>query len=137
VRATYRDDAPLAGRDMLLQIRFRGLRFHVGVRVGDVYDEIRAIDGREARVFGWEYRTLEGHFEQGQLHYEVWKWLDTGATEFRLHGFSRVADRGPLLLRTGYRLIGRRHQLDFYRRACRRIANFTQAQLELDRAADA
>ena len=134
VRATYRHDAPLPGRDMLLQIRYLGVRFHVGVRVGDVYDETRTVDGREARVFGWDYRTLDGHFEQGELHYEVWKWLDTGVVEFRLHGFSRVADSGPLLLRTGYRLIGRRNQLDFYRRACRRVAHFTQAQLELERS---
>jgi len=134
VRATYRHGAPLAGRDMLLEIRYRGLRLHVGVRVGDVYDETRTVDGRDARVFGWGYRTLEGHFEQGELHYEVWKWLDTGAVEFRLHGFSRVADSGPLLLRMGYRLIGRRNQLDFYRRACRRVAQFAQAQLELERS---
>ncbi len=131
VRATYRHEARLAGRDMLLQIRYRGLRFRVGVRVGDVYNETRTVDGREARVFGWSYRTLEGHFEQGELHYEVWKWLDTGTVEFRLHGFSRVADSGPLLLRMGYRLIGRRNQVDFYRRACRRIAHSTRAQLEL------
>ena len=78
VRATYREDSPLAGRDMLLQIRFAGLRFHVGVRVGDVYEETRELDGRPARVFGWSYSTLEGHFEQGRMHYEVWKWLETG-----------------------------------------------------------
>ncbi|MBA3299841.1 MAG: DUF1990 family protein [Thermoleophilaceae bacterium] len=135
VRATYRRDEPLAGRDMLLQIRFAGLRFYVGVRVGEVYDETREVDGRSARVFGWDYRTLEGHFEQGQMHYEVWKWLDTGDVEFRLHAFSQTAHSGPRLLRLGYRLVGRREQLDFYRQVCRRMRGLTAAELETRRAA--
>ncbi len=135
VRATYRHDAPLSGRDMLLQIRFMGLRFYVGVRVGDVYDEAREVDGRPARVFGWDYRTLEGHFEEGQMHYEVWKWLDTGDVEFRLHAFSRTATSGPPLLRLGFRLVGRRKQLDFYRQVCRRMRRLTVAELETRRTA--
>ena len=133
VRATYRPGAPLAGRDMLLTIRFAGLRFRLGVRIGDVYDETRVVGGQEARVFGWWYGTLQGHFEQGQMHYEVWKWLDTGAVEFRLHAFSRVADTGPLALRAGFRLVGRSQQLAFYREACRRMRLLTEAQLEAER----
>ena len=135
VRATYEPDAQLAGRDMLLQIRFAGFPIYVGVRVGDVYEDTRVVDGREARVFGWDYRTLEGHFEQGQMHYEVWKWLDTGEVEFRLHAFSRAARSGPLLLRLGFRLVGRRRQLDFYRQACRRMRRLTESQLETERLA--
>jgi len=134
VRATYRRGAPLAGRDMLLQIRFAGLRFYVGVRVGDDYDETRTVDGREARVFGWSYSTLQGHFEQGRMHYEVWKWLDSGTVEFRIHAFSRAADEGSWLLRTGFRLVGRTNQLDFYHRAMRQIARLTEARLELSRS---
>jgi uncharacterized protein (UPF0548 family) len=133
VRATYRPDAPLAGRDMLLTIGFAGLRLRVGVRVGDVYDETREVDGREARVFGWDYRTLEGHIEEGQMHYEVWKWLDRGAVEFRLHATSRAARSGPLLVRLGFRLFGRQRQLDFYRQTCRRIRRLTESQLEIER----
>ena len=135
VRATYRHDAPLEGRDMLLQIRFAGLRFYVGVRVGEVYDETRELDGRAARVFGWGYGTLEGHFEEGQMYYEVWKWLDTGDVEFRLHAFSRTARSGPPLLRLGFRLLGRREQLDFYRQVCLRMRRLTHAELETRRAA--
>ena len=135
VRATYRDDAPLAGRDMLLQVRFLGLRFHVGVRVVEVYDETRTVDGRTARVFGWGYGTLEGHFEEGQMHYEVWKWLETGDVDFRLHAFSRTARTGPPLLRLGYRLVGRHEQLDFYRQVCLRMRRLTVAELETRRAA--
>ena len=133
VRAAYRPDSELSGRDMLLQIRFLGLRFHVGVRLGRPYDETRTVGGRQARVAGWDYKTLEGHFEQGQLNYEVWKWLDTGTVEFRLYAVSRVAESGPWLLRLGYRLVGRSRQVDFYRRACRRVRRMTESRLEAER----
>ena len=134
VSAFYDEHAPLSGRDMLLRIRFAGLRFHVGVRVGDVYESTRDLDGRSAHVFGWEYRTLYGHFEQGEMHYQVWKWLDTGEVEFRLYAFSKAAETGPPLLRAGFRLFGRPHQLRFYRQACRRVRRLTEAQLETERA---
>ena len=127
VRAFYDDEEPLPGRTMLLELRFWGLRFHVGVRVGDVYDERRHVAGRPARVWGWSYRTLEGHLEQGELAYEVWKWLDSGEVEFRIHAFSRAADTGNLLVRLGFRLFGRREQLRFYRRALERMARLTVA----------
>jgi hypothetical protein len=63
VQAVYHADAPLEGRDMLLVIRFLFLRFQVGVRIGGVFDKTRTIDGREVRVYGWNYRTLGSHFE--------------------------------------------------------------------------
>ncbi len=65
VRAVYYPDRPLEERDMLLEVRFYGLRFRFGVRVGGVVDETREVDGRQVRVWGWNYRTLEGHFEVG------------------------------------------------------------------------
>src|SRR6188472_1974810 len=104
VTASYDRDAPLSGRDMLLRIRFAGLRFKVGVRVGDTYEETREVDGRAVQVFGWSYSTLEGHFEEGRMHYELWKWQDSGDVEFHLKAISRPARSGPLLLRTGFRL---------------------------------
>jgi uncharacterized protein (UPF0548 family) len=134
VRAIYDRDSPLEGRNMLLQIRFLGVRFGVGVRVGEVYDEERELDERSARVFGWAYRTLHGHFEQGEMHYQVWKWLDTGDVEFRLHAVSRPADKGPWILRNGFRVLGRPNQLRFYRQVCRRIRRLTEAELEIARA---
>jgi uncharacterized protein (UPF0548 family) len=130
VRAVYRHAAPLAGRDMLLRIRFAGVRLNVGVRVGEVYDETREVDGRQARVFGWFYRTLEGHFEEGQMHYELWKWLDTGEVSLRLFAISRPARSGPILPRMGFRLFGRTQQLRFYRQVCRRTRRLTEARLE-------
>jgi hypothetical protein len=113
------------------------LRFYVGVRVGDVYESTQEVDGREVHVFGWLYRTLEGHFERGQMHYEVWKWLDTGDVEFRLRAVSQAATSGPLILRTGFRLVGRTNQLRFYRQICRRVRRLTEAELETRRARSA
>ena len=69
------------------------------------------------------------------MHYEVWKWLDTGDVEFRLHAYSRTARSGPVLLRLGFRLVGRRRQLDFYRQVCRRMRRLTAAELETRRTA--
>ncbi len=131
VRGAFDRDAALEGRDMLLQIRFGPLRIHSGVRVGAPYDEVRTVDGREARVFGWSYCTLEGHFAMGEMHYQVWKWLDNGDVEFRLKAYSRSATSGPLWLRLGFRLVGRRQQLAFYRNVCRRMRRLTESQLEM------
>jgi uncharacterized protein (UPF0548 family) len=122
VRAVYYPDRPLEERDMLLEVRFYGLRFRFGVRVGGVVDETRTVDGREVRVWGWNYRTLQGHLEKGQMDYEVWKWLDTGEVEFRIHAFSRAADIPNPIVRLGFRLFGRREQVRFARRSCERMA---------------
>jgi len=134
VRAVYDGDSPFEGRDMLLRIRFAVLRFGVGVRIGESYDVSQDLDGRPVRIYGWFYDTLEGHFEEGRMHYEVWKWLDSGDVEFRLHAVSRPARGGPWVLRTGFRLVGRVNQLQFYRRVCRRARRLTEAQLEVERA---
>jgi hypothetical protein len=60
VRAFYDPDAPLEDRNMLLELRFLGLRFLVGTRVTRVYEETRTSDGRKTHVWGWSYATLEG-----------------------------------------------------------------------------
>jgi uncharacterized protein (UPF0548 family) len=135
VTATYDESAPLAGRDMLLRISFKGLPLWVGVRVAQDYEETRVVEGREVRVFGWSYDTLEGHFEEGRMHYELWKWLDDGDVEFHLRALSRPARSGPLATRVGFRLIGRPYQLRFYRQICRRVRRLTEAQLETERVA--
>jgi len=129
VRAFYDEHEPLEGRTMLLELRFWRLRFPVGVRVGEAYDERREVAGRPARVSGWNYRTLEGHLEIGQMAWEVWKWEDTGAVEFHIHAFSRAAPTDSILVRLGLRLFSRREQLRFYRHACVRMRSLTLAGL--------
>jgi uncharacterized protein (UPF0548 family) len=129
VRALYRSGDRLEGRDMLLELRIWGLRFHVGVRVGEVLDATLTEEGRQARVWGWDYHTLEGHFEAGQMDYQVRKWLDTGEVEFRISAFSRVAPIPNPVLRLGFHLLGQRKQTQFGRRACERMRSLTIEEL--------
>lgn len=129
VRAVYYSDRPLENRTMLLQGRFYGLRFHFGVRVDGVLDETREVHGREVRVWGWSYATLQGHLEMGQMDYEVWKWLDSGDVEFRITSFSRPAAISNPIVRFGFRLFGRSMQVKFARHACQRIVRLTVARL--------
>lgn len=129
IRAIYHRDEPLADRTMLLVGRFYGLRFRLGVRVGGVNDNTRTIDGRDVRVWGYNYRTLQGHLEMGQIDYEVWKWLDSGETEFRMEAFSRAAAIPNPIVRLGFRMFGRTMQRRFARRALERMDRLVRAEL--------
>jgi uncharacterized protein (UPF0548 family) len=132
VRARWNPDAPLEGREMQLELRLRGIvSVRVRVRVTRVWDEQRAVEGRQTRVFGYEYDALRGHVELGAMSYEVLKRLDDGMIEFRLHAHSRASHEGPLWLRLGFRIFGRREQLRFYRRCCERMARLTAGELGL------
>jgi uncharacterized protein (UPF0548 family) len=136
VRAVYRPDRPLEGRDMLLEVRFWGLRFRFGVRVGGVIDESRTVDGRDVCVWGWSYATLQGHLEMGQMEYEVWKWLESGAVEFRIHVVSRAGQIRNPIVRLGFRVFGRREQVRFAKRACERMACLLAGEPSVRSAAD-
>jgi hypothetical protein len=117
---------------MLLQLRlYRVLSVRAGVRVTQVWDEERILTGRHARVFGFEYATLRGHVERGRMDYELYKWRDDGAVEFRLHAHSRASEEGALWVRLGFRLFGRRQQVRFYLRCCERMARLTAQELGL------
>jgi len=126
VEAVFDREAPLEERTMLLILHFHRLRIHVGVRVGDVYDQERELDGRLGRVAGWNYRTLEGHVEKGQMDWQVWKFPDTGEVLFRICSFSRPAGGGNPLLRLGFKLFGRHEQLRFLNLAAERMARLTE-----------
>jgi hypothetical protein len=129
VRATWRKGAPLLGRSMLLEIRWFALRVHVAVRVSQIFDETREVDGRQVRIWGWAYQTLGDHLERGQMDYQVWKWLDTGRIEYRIHAVS-VLDRivNPVM-NIGFRLIGRREQTLFARRCGERMTMLVEERL--------
>jgi uncharacterized protein (UPF0548 family) len=129
IRAYYQADVPLAGRDMLLEIRYLTLRVRVGVRIGVVFDEVREIGDRSALIWGWAYRTLEGHLERGQMDYQVWKWLDTGEVEYRIHAVAQVAKTRNPALDLGFRLVGRRQQVRFARRCADRMEQLVKSRL--------
>jgi uncharacterized protein (UPF0548 family) len=132
IRAHYWADAPLEGRDMLLEIRYLALRVRVGVRIGVVFDELREMTGREVRVWGWAYRTLQGHLERGQMDYQVWKWLDTGEVEYRIHAVAQPAETRSPILDLGFRLVGRRQQVLFARRCAERMQQLVEGRLDGD-----
>ena len=127
LRGVYRQGSGLAGRDMLLEARFFGLRFYVGVRITGVIDEERATGDGPAQVWGWCYQTLEGHLEQGRLSYEVIKNLSTGRVTFRVAGYSRPAPIQNPVIRLGFWLFGRRTQERFYRNIQSRMADLVRA----------
>lgn len=135
VRATYDHDAPLEHRDMLLEIRFGPLRIHAGCRTGEIIDSEREVDGRPVRVWGWPYRTLQGHIEQGQMSWEVWKWLDTGEVQFHVHSYSRNAETKNPILTLGFKLFGQWQRRKYLNGACKRMACFTAAAMG-NRSAD-
>jgi uncharacterized protein (UPF0548 family) len=136
VRGFYDPDAPLDGREMLLSIRFHGMRFQVGVRVMGVVDEDVEIDGRPSRLFGWGYGTLEGHLERGRMDYLLRKRLDTGEVDFLIHVVSRRARIRNPIVRWGFRIFARRKQLRFARTCCARMASLTAAALRDGPAAE-
>jgi uncharacterized protein (UPF0548 family) len=129
VRGYFDLNEPLESRNMLLEIYFWRMRIYAGVRSGGIIDEIRRESGGAARVWSWRYMTLEGHFEMGQIDYQVWKWLDSGEVEFRIRTFSRPAPIEDLVVRLGFRLFGRERQTEFARRACERMLELTTAEL--------
>lgn len=129
IRAVYHPEHALQDRDMLLEGRFYGLRFLIGVRIVGVVDTLREVDGRAVRSWGWCYRTLEGHLERGEMTFQVWKWLDTGDVEFRI---DRYFMRGPMpnpVIRLGWAVFGHWMQVRFVRRSLRRMTDLVTAEL--------
>ncbi|WP_327297337.1 MULTISPECIES: DUF1990 family protein [unclassified Streptomyces] len=129
LRALYRRDDALLGRNILLEGHFLGLRFDMGVRITSVTDELRGTGDSAERVWGWGYRTLDGHLEEGELHYQVIKYPHTGAVEFLITGYSRRAAISNLVVRAGFILFGRMTQRRFYRASAARLHSLTRAEL--------
>jgi uncharacterized protein (UPF0548 family) len=127
VRAVYRLDAELLGRDMLLEGRFFGLRFYLGVRVTGVIDETCGSGEQAEQRWGWSYQTLQGHLEQGRLSYEVIKYLASGDVCFRVSGYSRRAPIRNPAIRCGFAIFGRPTQVRFYRSVQQRLCDLVQA----------
>ena len=130
VRAYYDPAVPLEQRNMLLKLQALGVvHLFVGVRVGAVYQERRKLGGRSAQVWGWNYRTLEGHVEMGQMDWEVWKWLDDGRVEFRVHAVARTARISNPIIRLGFHLLRGRERRAFLDSTKERMRTFTELAL--------
>jgi uncharacterized protein (UPF0548 family) len=138
VRAYYDRNSPLLGREMVLELRALNLvSVHVGVRVVEVHDEVRTIDGRDASVFGWTYRTLQGHVERGQMEWMVFKWHDTGVVEFRVHAVSRPASIRNPVVRIGFLVLRGHERRLFLDSTDRRMCELTAVALAAEHPGDA
>lgn len=130
ITGVFAPDDALAGRPMLLRARFLGFSFWFGVRIGHEIQEVRETDGGRVYVFGFDYATLEGHFEMGQITFEVCKAEATGAVTFHIDAFSKPDRIGNLFYRIGFKLFGRRLQLKFARTSIERMQRFVREELE-------
>ncbi len=122
---------PLEKRVMVLRARFLVFNFYFGVRVSEVIDEaLRTTpNGPPERVWGYGYRTLEGHFERGQIDFTVHKNITTGAVQFRIHAVSQSGQiRNPFYW-VGFKLFGRILQRRFSRESLRRMKQLVAAKL--------
>jgi hypothetical protein len=59
------------------------------------------------------------------MSWEVWKWLDAGDVQFRIHSYSRLTGASSPLVRLGMRLIGQRERHRYLTSAGRRMAWLT------------
>jgi uncharacterized protein (UPF0548 family) len=121
-------DAPLAGRDILLEIKVFGLRFLNGARVHSVRDE--ADDART--VFGYRYDTLTGHFEQGFEWFLLTKTHATGEVRFKIEARWRLDKFPNWWSRLGFLLVGERFRELWRRLAVKRLRRL--ARRPADRA---
>ena len=122
ITGIFQPDVPLEQRIMLLRAQFLGFKFWFGVRIVDVLDEAAqpSPTGPE-RVWGYGYRTLEGHFEKGQINFSIHKNLATGAVQFRIHAVSQSGRiRNPFYW-LGFKLFGRMLQRRFARESLARM----------------
>ncbi|GAB5520258.1 MAG: hypothetical protein RhofKO_25090 [Rhodothermales bacterium] len=129
VRGYYDPDVPLENRVMVLQAQFMGFEFLFGVRIEEVIDDVRETPDGPARVWGYSYRTLENHFEQGEIFFELYKYLKSGRVVFRIHSYSKAAHIANPLYRFGFGLFGRHLQKYFARQALKRTVAYVSGQL--------
>lgn len=129
ITGIFSPDEPLAGRPMLLRARFLGFRFWFGVRLTDEIDTIRQTESGPVRVWGYGYYTLEGHFERGEIQFEVRKDMNSGRVTFHVEATSQPDHISNPFYRIGFKLFGRRLQLRFARSALERVQRLTAETL--------
>ncbi|RFP65787.1 DUF1990 domain-containing protein [Hymenobacter lapidiphilus] len=131
ISGIFLPDQPLEQRVMVLRAQFLGVSFWFGVRIGGVTDEVRPRpDGGQELVWGYNYRTLEGHFERGQIEFLVHKDLTTGRVWCHIHAVSQTGRiRNPFYW-LGFRLFGRPLQVRFSRQSLQRLKTQVEQMLQ-------
>lgn len=108
-------EAPLLGRNLLLRAFFGGFVFEFGVRVVRVVDERVDSPRGPVATWGYAYRTLAGHWEQGEICFCVEKEIDSGRVSVRTRSYSRIGTIPNLVHRIGFQVFGRSLQREFAR----------------------
>lgn len=122
-------NAPLKGRNLLLRAWFAGFGFEFGVRVVKVVDErIDSARGPIA-VWGYGYRTLEGHWEKGEIFFCVEKQWNSGRVTVRTRSYSRPGSIPNVFHRVGFRIFGRSLQREFARDCVHRTRRHVEKRL--------
>lgn len=114
-------DSDLENRIMILRGHFLVFNFYFGVRVSDVINEIRDGKNGKEHAWGYSYRTLEGHFERGQITFTVIKQATTGKITFHIHAFSQTGHISNPFYRIGFKLFGRKLQVRFAHDSLKRM----------------
>ncbi|MGB3544420.1 DUF1990 family protein [Rubrivirga sp.] len=130
VTGIFSPDEPVEGRPMLLRARFLAFTFWFGVRVGRVLEGAVEVEGDRVWRYGYDYATLEGHFERGQITFQVQKNERTGAVSFVIDAFSKPDRIRNPFYRIGFKLFGRKLQIQFSESACERMQRFVRQELE-------
>jgi len=130
ISGVFVPDVPLAERVMVLRAHFLLFTFFFGVHIGNVVDEIRQTEKQgPARVWGYSYRTLKGHFEMGEITFELWKYLQTGEIQFHIHAYSKPDRIANPFYRLGFRIFGRSLQIRFARTSMTRMQQLVLERL--------
>ncbi len=130
ITGIFLPDQPLETRVMLLRARFLMFTFYFGVRVGGVTDTTQDTPEGPEQIWGYNYATLEGHFERGQIEFSIYKRLTTGEVGFRIHSFSRTGTITNIFYRIGFFLFGRALQRRFARQSLKRMQMLVKESLE-------
>lgn len=137
VTGIFVPDDPLNERIMIIRARFWFFTFLFGVRVSQVIDEIREGGKRgSVRVWGYSYRTLQGHFEMGEITFEVWKYIENGEVEFHMSAYSKAAAIRNPFYRIGFHIFGRGLQKRFADSALSRMQQLVLQRVALVPASD-
>ncbi|MET4107985.1 DUF1990 domain-containing protein [Hymenobacter sp. UYP22] len=130
ITGIFLPDQPLDQRVMVLRGQFLLFTFWFGVRIGAVTDETRTLaDGSREQVWGYNYRTLEGHFERGQIDFSVHKNLTTGRVWFHIHAYSQTGRISNPFYWLGFRLFGRMLQKRFATQSMKRLREQVEEML--------
>ncbi len=128
----YDPHVALGERTMLLRAQFLGLGFRFGVRTTAPVEETRTGDDGLVHIWSYGYRTLEGHFERGEIMFELQKHQATGRVVFRIHSYSQRGHVANPIYAIGMRLFGRTLQRQFVRHALDRTAQYVEQSLVRD-----